>query len=70
MAEGAQYFTIGAIVEVQGPTTAKTGKTYFSLKVSTLHKYDTGKLERFLFPQIPELTEHEGRMRAAKKSFS
>ena len=47
MPEGSKYFTVGVVVEVTGPTTAKNGKTYFSLKLSTLEKYDTGKLKKF-----------------------
>jgi hypothetical protein len=70
MPADALYFTVGVIVEVSGPTTAKTGKTYFTLKLSTLEKYDISKLKRFLFPKIPELAASEGRMRAADKSFT
>jgi hypothetical protein len=57
-------------VEVTGPTTAKTGKTYFSLKLSTLTKYDNSKVRKYILPQVEELKASEMRMKAAERSFN
>lgn len=68
--EGKKYFTIGVVVEVSGPTTAKTGKTYFSIKISTLNRYDTSKIRKILIPEISEIQGNPGKIGAAERSFN
>ena len=43
-----EYFTVGVIVDVAGPVTAKTGKVYTTFKVASLVKYDMSKLKHLI----------------------
>lgn len=42
------FFTIGVVVELAGPLTAKTGKPFSILKISDLVKYDIAKVRKVL----------------------
>jgi hypothetical protein len=40
------YFTVGVVVEVTPPSTARNGKVFMTLKFSNLVKYDMSKLRK------------------------
>ena len=50
LATAEEFFTVGVIVDIQGPTTSKSGKTFMTLKVSNLVKYDLTRLKKYCYP--------------------
>lgn len=42
------FFTVGVVVELAGPLTAKSGKPFSIMKVSDLVKYDLAKVRKVL----------------------
>jgi hypothetical protein len=42
------FFTVGVVVELSGPFTAKSGKQFSVMKVSDLVKYDLAKVRKLL----------------------
>jgi hypothetical protein len=40
------YFTVGTVVEVQGPETGRNGKAFLTFKFSNLVKHDMSRLRK------------------------
>lgn len=63
------YFTVGTVVEVQGPETGRNGKTFLTFKFSNLVKYDMSRLRKNVLDNPKALTSQQS-MKQASRSFN